>query len=225
MEDIYYTKKDMGIFLCYAKNGRVLAGKLKKELESYGFKVFIAHKDIRGSKEWEDTIMKNIESCDVFCILLTDDVPNSEFCDQETGIAISHKKIILPLKTGTLNPYGFAKKYQALKIDIDNIEFSVRGIIDSVCHQDELKDKSIRCLIEHFGISNTYEEAGTRASDLVKFVPFSKNHLNRIAELVIKNNQIYSYWEAQTHLKKLFSDNKQNIEDHVLETLKTNNLL
>jgi hypothetical protein len=198
---------------------------LKKELEGYGFKVFLAHEDIRGSKEWEEVLIENIRGCDVFCILLTDDVSASEFCDQETGIAIDHGKIILPMKVSNLDPYGFAKKYQALKLDTDDMEFNVRGIIDSVCHQNGLKGKSIEFLIEYFGKSDNYQEAGVRTADLVKFAPLSDSQLNRIAQLTIENNQISDSWEAQKHLKKLFSDNEKRIKDNLVRDLRGLNLL
>lgn len=218
--DIYFTEDDVGLFLCHSEKGKKLAGKLKKKLEKFGFKVFLAHEDIHGAKEFENVILENIKKCDVFCILLTADVRSSEWCDQEIGAAVSHKKIILPLKVNSIDPHGYVKRFHALKLDPDNIGFSTRGILDSLLHQNGLKWKSLNSLIDYFGESNTFEEAGLRTADLIKFAPFSEEQLNTIAQISIENNQIYQSWEAQKHLKQLFSDNQTKLKSNLVKNLK-----
>lgn len=223
--DIYFSEEDVGLFLCHSNKGKKIAGKLKKELEKFGFKVFLAHEDIQGAKEFESVIKDNIKKCDVFCILLTDDINISKWCDQEIGMAIASDKIILPLKVNSLDPYGYVQKFHAIKLDIKNLEFSARGILDAVCHQNGLKDKSMKYLIEYFGKSNTYQEAGMRTTDLIKFFPFTDEQLNMIANFTVGNNQIHQSWEAKKQLKEIFSDNKDKLKSSLLEKIKNLDLI
>lgn len=89
---------------------------MKLLLESYcGYDVFVAHDDIIGGTVFAEEIIQHITECDVFVPLLSEVFKESDFTDQETGIAIGLKKVMIPIKSG-INPYGFINKYQALPL-------------------------------------------------------------------------------------------------------------
>ena len=85
-------------------------------MELSGLKAFLAHDDIEPTQEWEGVIIDNLKDCDVFIPLLSENFKESTWTDQETGIAVSEEKLIIPLKID-IDPYGFigARAHQANK--------------------------------------------------------------------------------------------------------------
>lgn len=103
-------------FISYSVKQKTIGGKFRSLLTTYcGYETFIAHDDILGSAVWEEEIIKAIEKADFFIPLISSDFKTSDFTDQETGIAITLKKKIIPIKLEEVNPYGFISKYQALQ--------------------------------------------------------------------------------------------------------------
>jgi len=86
------------IFLSYSHKSKKLAHELEEGLESFEFSVFLAHEDISPSKPWRKEIRKNLRDCQVFVPILTKGFEESDWTDQETGIALARKKKIIPLK-------------------------------------------------------------------------------------------------------------------------------
>ena len=84
------------VFLSYSSHDKELAGQVKKELESRGLEAFLAHEDIEPTQEWEGVILENLKACDVFIPLLSENFKESEWTDQETGVAVSEEKLIIP---------------------------------------------------------------------------------------------------------------------------------
>ena len=106
-------------FISYSSQEKKLAGRLKVFLQSYcGFEVFLAHDDIPGGIEWEKEIFNSIKENDFFVPLISEAFRQSEYADQEIGIAVCLNKKIIPIKLESINPYGFINKYQALQYKI-----------------------------------------------------------------------------------------------------------
>jgi len=144
----------MKIFLSYSIQDKVQAGQIKNKLEKYGMDVFLAHEDIQPSAEWVDTILTQLKDCDLFIPILTDNFDNSDWTDQETGIAFAHKKSILPIKMKN-DPHGFISRYQALSID-ENIESTIKHLINVLAskYSNLFRD----ALIKKFGESESYPD-------------------------------------------------------------------
>lgn len=116
------------VFISYSSQDKNLSGLFKQYFEDYAcFSVFLAHEDIAPALEWELKVIKNLKEADVIIPLITDSYRDSEFTDQELGMALAWKKIIIPIKLSNINPYGFIKKIQALKCQCNRNE-----IIDAV---------------------------------------------------------------------------------------------
>ena len=104
------------IFISHSHHDRETAGEIKKRLASYGASVFVAHDDIRPTQEWQDAIIENLKTCDAFLALLTDRFADSDWTDQETGIAVALDKVIIPIKID-LDPYGFIGKVSGFEME------------------------------------------------------------------------------------------------------------
>ncbi|HVB34845.1 MAG TPA: toll/interleukin-1 receptor domain-containing protein [Patescibacteria group bacterium] len=82
----------------------------------FGISAFVAHTDIRPTKEWQEEIAIALASMDAFVALLTEKFHTSEWTDQEVGYALGRGVPLIAVKLGE-DPYGFIGKFQALACD------------------------------------------------------------------------------------------------------------
>lgn len=101
------------LFISHLSEYKESASNLKECLQNFGIDGFVAHEDITPSKEWEQEIEAALFSLDALCAIVVPGFENSNWCDQEVGIALGRKKMVFSIKKGK-NPYGFFGKYQAL---------------------------------------------------------------------------------------------------------------
>lgn len=123
VDKIWGDADKLHVFISHKDNVKDRAHTLKKLLDSYGVKGFVAHDDIEEGDEWLKTIEKAIFSSDALIALLTKDFPDSNWTDQEVGIAFGRQIPIFPVKMGnSFEPYGFMGKIQGYKIKDDILQ-------------------------------------------------------------------------------------------------------
>lgn len=200
-----YSGKTLRIFLSYSTEDKNLAGNIKKNLERYGLEVFLAHEDIEPSSEWQDEIVRNLKSCDIFMPIISKNFRNSDWTDQETGMAFIEGKVIIPLRT-ELVPYGFIGKYQALKLDLESIKDSCQRIIQTISKNDPLKEKLTDCIISSFVRSYSFSDANEKALMLKELKQFTEDQANEIIRGFIVNDQISGAYDAKPVVEEIFSN-------------------
>ena len=102
------------LFISHLSINKKSASNLKCCLIDYGIDSFVAHEDITPSKEWQIEIEKALFTMDALCAIVVPNFIKSQWCDQEVGIALGQKKLVISIDKGEV-PYGFFGKYQALK--------------------------------------------------------------------------------------------------------------
>ena len=107
------------VFISHVSKYKESASNLKLLLEPYGISAFVAHEDIKPSKEWEVEIEKALFSMNALCAILTPDFCESSWCDQECGYAFGRNVLTIPIEKGQL-PYGMFGKIQAIKSEGKN---------------------------------------------------------------------------------------------------------
>jgi hypothetical protein len=112
------------LFLSHKAEVKKKTSELKEQLELYGVSSFVAHQDIRPTKEWQDEIENALASMDAFVALLTENFHNSHWTDQEVGYALGRGVPLIAVKMGR-DPYGFIGKFQALACDWTDAPFSL----------------------------------------------------------------------------------------------------
>ena len=122
-------------FFSHKASYKTEAGNLKDELEKYGISCFVAHKDIKATKEWVQEIENALFSMDVLIALMSEDFHDSEWTDQEVGVAVGRNVLIIPVKIGK-DPYGFIGKYQALPGTWENIPELANAILARIFHRN-----------------------------------------------------------------------------------------
>lgn len=201
----------MKVFLSYSHLDKELAGKIKKSLENYGLEVFLAHEDIRPTAEWIYTILSELKDCDVFIPILTEDFNESDWTDQETGISIANEKLIIPLKV-TVDPRGFISRFQALKMDTNEIESSCRKLAELISTNPMLGHSFRDALIRKFGSSESFEKAANNTKLLLSFEGYTLNQVIDIMKHTIKNRQINESYKARWRLLNLI-DNYEEVKE------------
>ena len=114
VDDTMWKPGHFRLFISHLSKNKISASNLKCCLAEYGIDCFVAHEDITPSKEWEVEIEKALFTMDALCAIVVPDFINSQCCDQEVGIALGLRKLVISIDKGS-TPYGFFGKYQALK--------------------------------------------------------------------------------------------------------------
>jgi len=206
------SRRKVFVFISYSHENKNLASNVKAGLEKFGFEAFLAHEDIEPSSEFQEEILKQLVTCDVFIPILTNEFLKSNWTDQETGIAFTRGKVILPLSLG-LTPYGFIARFQALKIDETKISETCEAVVKAIqSRAPDLKEKIQNSLIENFAESPSFLDAASRSRALEKCGELSKNQLDRIIEAAVTNDQIYNSGPARKPLTRFFKKHENLIE-------------
>ncbi|VVA44151.1 conserved hypothetical protein [Candidatus Roizmanbacteria bacterium] len=206
------------VFISYSSLDKSLAGLFKQCFENYaGFSVFLAHEDISPALDWELKIIKNLKEVDIVIPLITDNFRNSDFTDQELGMALAWEKIILPIKLVDINPYGFIKKLQALNCHSEQSDVidAVITIVLALIDNDEFniyKDLVIDSVVEAFCKSNSYKTTSIIIRILTKIENFNTNQIVRVKNAIKNNNQVYGFFALPDFIKFL-SDNHKIVID------------
>lgn len=212
------------IFLSYSSKDKVVAGEIKSQLDDFGLEAFLAHEDIAPSLEWQEVILQRLESCNIFIPLISQNFKESDWTNQEAGIAFSKRNLIIPLSLGGIAPYGFIGKYQALQVKTKHIEDTCAEIIETIKKHDRFKSVLQELTIKSFLNSNSFIDAKTKSQPLMLFDNFTPEQVNRILEGSIKNEQIWASFGARPNLKELIKKYetvaKQSLINKLLEQFK-----
>lgn len=190
------------IFIGYKHEDRKLAGEFKRNLELFGFSVFLAHEDIEASKDWIEVILQELRSTDVFLPLLTSRYRESEYTDQESGVALGRDLPIIPLKVD-IDPYGLLFTKQAEDVDPKNIRECCIKILDVISGYSHLQEKLRKSLIEGFGDSRDFEDSTLKSEYLLRQAPYTDLEINWILRMAGQNYNIYGCFEACKNIEQL----------------------
>lgn len=205
-----YKGRTIRVFVSYSKKDKKLAGEVKYYLEKYGLRVFLAHEDIKPPAEWEKEIIHNLKGCDIFLPIITNNFKQSDWTDQETGIAFALDKFTIPLQVNT-TPYGFIGKYQSLKINTDDMKSSCAEIIKIIEEKDVLKEALRDCLIHVLASAPHFWVTEDVLKFLSKYTNFTQEHINQIFRAAILNNQFRCPRVGKRQLKVWLSEYEQII--------------
>ncbi len=187
------------IFLSYNSSDKLIAGNIKRQLEAYGVKVFLAHQDIKPTEEWHDRILAELENADVFLPLLTDDFEKSKWTGQECGYAVAKRAFIISLKV-TKDPPAFLSRKQAFKLRQSNLPGSCRAIAKIVNNDARLRRRFLDGLIEAISNSESFEDAKQKTSWLDEFEGYTRSQVNQVLRASVDNNQIWHSFGAQRNI-------------------------
>src|SRR5438094_10546848 len=93
-------RNTLEIFVSYSHKDKELAGKIGKLLDKAGQTPFLAHDDIKPTEDWEEEIMKRLDTCSALVAVITPNFVGSAYANQEVGLTMGRGKTVIPLRLG-----------------------------------------------------------------------------------------------------------------------------
>lgn len=147
------------LFLSHKSEYKKETAELKEALLYYGVSAFVAHEDVKPTKKWEAEIEKALSSMDAMVALLTPRFGDSEWTDQEVGIAVARGVPVVPVRLG-LDPYGFVRRYQAVAGHGKTAQALANEIFELLFSEfPTIKDSVSGGLVTRFEQSRSYAHA------------------------------------------------------------------
>lgn len=206
-------------FLSYAEEDKIIARNFANVLETYDFKVFVAHDDIPAGTEWEDKLKNEIYNRELFLVLLSENFKNGSFTNHEVGIATAHNKRIFPIVIDNTIPYGFMSKFQGKKVNPQLIPNELSKLANELMLFTAEGKKVIDELIEKLLVSSSWVEANKIALELFEFTTFTPEQINNIAVAYVDNFEINGSWTAGPLCLDLLSKNWNAVEQQFKKRL------
>jgi len=215
IKETEFIGKSLRIFLSYSSEDKILAGKIKDYLEQFHVRVFLAHEDIEPTKEWQEEILHNLNDCDVFLPLLTQNFIKSKWTSQEVGIAFANNKTIISLQVD-ITPFGFIAREQGLPINEVIGEFSYKDIIETISKKNILKENLKDCIIQSLVKVGNYD-SGEKKLEFLENLDFNEVQITEIFRIAVINNQIRCSRKGISQLRKWLEDYSDKIDPFVKE--------
>jgi hypothetical protein len=210
----------MQAFLSYQTEDRHIAAKVREFLNSIAVPAFMAHEDINVSREWQKVILDEILKADLFIAILSKNYFRSQYCMQESGIAIFRiaGMTIIPLSTDESVSPGFMAHIQSKRIDPNNVSHTVLfdGIVKCDCKF------AIDCMINRLELSRNYGSAEANFRLLSPYLDRATNEqVVDILKAAASNNQIaHAGLCARDYLPPLFATHKHLLAEEDRRELK-----
>jgi hypothetical protein len=188
-EATFWKPGHFKLFVSHLASFKKTIGILKAELEKYGISSFVAHEDIEPTKQWQDEIEKGLFSMDAFCAVLMDGFKESNWTDQEVGVAVGRNVLIIPIRRG-LDPYGFIGKYQGFQAIGKNVGQVAEGIFEIISSNEKTKSKYLNTLVELILLSNTANQGIERLKALKKIKDLPKDKVEYLQDKITDNENL-----------------------------------
>lgn len=193
------------LFISHLADHREYAGDTQHALRSFGISSFVAHADIKPTKDWQEEIQSALASCDALLALMHPGFHNSEWTDQEIGYAMGRQVLIVTVDLGTA-PYGFISKFQAItrsKSAPSTLSTELFGILAR--HPNTMKRMS-EAAVRLFSKSGSFESAKQRVG-LLEQLDYWDDELSTQARVAIDaNKQISDAWNVARRVKNLIDE-------------------
>lgn len=171
------------LFLSHKSEVKAEVAKLKEDLAFYGISCFVAHEDIKPTKEWQLEIENALDSMDALAAILIADFHTSDWTDQEVGVAIGRGVPIVPVKLEQ-DPCGFIEKLQALPC---TWETAAKGISKILINQGKMVD----AYVDAVNKCSTFNSANKLADILPAFESITPQQVTALIVAFNTNNQIH----------------------------------
>lgn len=202
--------------MSYNSADKLIAGNIKKHLESFGMEVFLAHQDIEPTEEWHDRILTELENADVFLPLLTDEFEKSKWTGQECGYAVAKRTFIVSLKV-TKDPPAFLSRKQAFRLEGSNLPTSCLGIAKVIHKNPHLRQRFLDSLINVISQSESFEDAIQKTSLLEEFNEYSQTQVDDVLRASIDNYQIWHSFGAQRNINLFINRHRAQADKELID--------
>ncbi len=179
------------VFLSHKSSVKEDVAALKAAFSMFcGVTSFVAHEDIEPTEEWQREIESALFSMDALIALLTEDFHDSNWTDQEVGIALGRGVPVIAIRLG-MDPYGLMGKNQGLGGCTWGDYKSMAANVFALLHK-RLPDKSrlYECALTAYAGSQSFADSAWKVKNLLSvFETLSSDQVQRLLEAYHANNQ------------------------------------
>lgn len=186
-EATFWKAGHFRLFISHLASFKVNAARLQQALKKYAISSFVAHEDIEPSKEWQIEIEAALHTMDAMTVLLMPGFKESNWCDQEVGVAVGRDVLIVPVRKG-LDPYGFIGKYQGIQANNKNIGEVAHEIYVTLASSPKTRQKILRAIANAISQSTEIEEAKEKVALLQSQTKIPKGVLENLKISVSENS-------------------------------------
>ncbi len=192
------------VFLSHVSSHKREVARLKECLRIYGISAFVAHEDIKPTREWQREIETALNTMHILAAILTPDFKNSLWTDQEVGYAIGRGIKTIPIRTGAL-PHGLLGTQQALRGDLAEPSILARDLVKLVLEDGDLQPRMQEALISALAESSGWADSKSVVAQLETCRHFTSDQLQAISRSLRDNSQVRDAFGVPAKLKALIS--------------------
>lgn len=201
----FWVPNRFRMFISHISAKKDHAAQLQSELERFAISGFVAHADITPTKEWQNEIELALNTMDAITAMLHDGFKESNWTDQEIGVAIGRNVLVIPIKFD-LDPYGFIGKFQAIQAAGKEFSTIAEKIFTILIQQPKISLRITESVVDLFAESGNYAEAKRNVELLAACPKLTKEMKKKVAEAVISNSQIRDAFGVPEKASKLATE-------------------
>jgi TIR domain len=190
------------LFLSHKAEYKEGAGELKRELKTLGLSCFVAHDDIQPTREWQIEIERALHSMEALVALMTSGFSNSNWTDQEVGMAMGRGVPVVSVDLGQ-TPYGFIGKYQAVKGAGKTSEALASELVRLLVANPRTKRKVVDAMLLRFENAWSYDHAKSLFRFLEAIENPPEDFMERIERAFRENDQVSDSYVVQNGMPRL----------------------
>lgn len=202
----FWTPGYFRLFISHLSADKVTAARFQQSLLKFGITSFVAHEDIKPTKEWQSEIESALGSMDAMAVILTPGFGDSDWTDQEVGFAMGRDVQIIPIKKG-LNPYGFIGKYQAIQARNKTVAQVADGVFDALVSSNRTVERMAETIANRMLMDSHVGNAGSALELLSRFEKVPTRTLESIVQRAGEWSPFVEDPDIQEELKKLLQAN------------------
>ena len=126
---------------------------------------------------------------DALAVILTPGFRESNWTDQEVGVAVGRDVLVVPIRKG-LDPYGFIAKYQGMQGEGKTIGDVADYLFQVLGNHPKTKSRMAGALVEQILMSSEVSDANTKLDLLRRIGSLPEKHLERLRENVLENSKL-----------------------------------
>lgn len=201
-EPAFWSSYEARIFLSHLATMKTEVSDLRDELSRYGITAFVAHEDIEPTKEWQTEIESALSTMDGLVAFLAPGFKESNWCDQEVGVAIGRQLPIISVRVG-LDPYGFIGKYQALQGAGKDNKILAKELFEILFKSPTIGPKITGALVQQLTDSFSFDESKRLINLINKSSFLTSKHVSAMKEAAKNNSQVSSSWGVPEKIDKI----------------------
>jgi AbiJ N-terminal domain 3/TIR domain len=195
------------LFLSHVSAHKVEVGNLKRALRIYGVSAFVAHEDIEPTLEWQSEIQLALTTAHSLAALITPDFHDSNWTDQEVGIALGRGIFVFGIRLPTA-PYGFIGRLQGLPGNLSNAPALAVATVDILLMRSETSVTMREALVVALETSANFADSNLLIPKIEAAGGFSAGQLARMSEASTTNVEVsgaFAVNRLRTYLSRVAS--------------------